>query len=201
MKESTLYKLSPKRFPEYTPKIKSADKPVYDRPLDFPQDASVETVIADDEFAPPRLTRQDFEAAAIIARKKQNVDSGSNVPVTGFPLIDAKNIETVIADDEFAPPRLTRQDFTEESIEKARARLSMAYKGEEDSESLLADSSVEMAGVSVPEKLRLTREDFPGTGSEKMPKLVFKKKDSVSGEKKSFFKRLLPSFIAKRFFH
>ncbi len=49
-----------------------------------------------------------------------------------------------------------------------------------------------------PEKPRLTRADFPGTGSAQMPELVYKK-NFFPAPKKSLLRRMIPNFISKWF--
>ncbi len=188
MKENLHYRPKDSETPQILVSTESANDPVFGDEFNENDYIITETIIADDEFAkPPRLTRENFNEEAIIARKKSLEQNSPKVEVTPIT-------ETIIADEQFNQHRrLTREDFTPEAIE--RARLGHNIAGNLQTKSVHADQEVSKAQ---PEKPRLTRADFPGTGSAKMPELVYKK-DFFPAPKKSLFRRMIPNFISKWF--
>ncbi len=208
MKENLKYKPTEYEKPEITVEKVSANDPIYGEDDFVVGDYIIaETIVADDEFAkPPRLTREDFSEEAIIARKKAALNNNPQIEVKPI-------IETVIADDSFNQHRrLTREDFTPEAIMRAKGEVIPKVETTQKSEPIQYPEyfkieknlrvneipSAQVIDEPLPTPKRLTRADFPGTGSAKMPELVYKK-DFIPAPKKSFFRRIIPNFISKWF--
>jgi|GEM_PF-6013343 len=213
MKENIVYKPVLENSSPFTPKKKSANDSLYG---DFTETGSTETIVADEALQPQRLTREDFTEEAIKARKQLKVEA---IPF----VVPEGNMERIVADEAFAntvSPRLTREDFSQQAIEKAhdargiapKEKLGSQYPGywKIGSEITVAGSQEEKKMDVLPgvpdqsntaslETKRLTRSNFPGTGSAEMPELVFKKTENVAPKKKSFSKRLIPNFVSKYF--
>ncbi len=201
-------------FETFNQTIGSANEPNYLIPD--------ETIVVDDVLSEIKLTRADFDEEAVILRKIAQGTSAKN------PTPDAvgRNIlanmpnkmnsteydtETIVVDDVLSK-RLSRADFTPAAIEKARLKNNNYISAEEKFNPTIPDHQLieknlrvggsEKSNLSVPDyqphNTKLTRKDFPGTGSAVMPELVFKK-NFPAAPKKSFLGRLVPKFISKFF--
>lgn len=215
MRENVLYQPRvEEKSPVITPQQESANDSVYSKEQENSSQVT-ETIIADDKFTESRLTKEDFREEIIMARK-----------LTGSAQNLEK--EVIIADEAFAKPvafedaskhRLTRADFTKEAIEHARelkgitprlqlgseypehVKIERALRVNETDEEKKTEEvfpPVEPRDTSPLETKRLSRSDFPGTGSAEMPPLVFKKEETLP-ERKNFFKRFLPNFVSRYF--
>lgn len=123
MRENLAYNSEPikKDSPGETNYLEGVNDPVFDYRI-----GKVEQTVSDQDYAPKtekRLTREDFEEKAIIARKIKIIPEAGDI--FSQPLVSVEDMETIVVDDALvqkpAPkPLLTRADFSKEAIERLR---------------------------------------------------------------------------------
>lgn len=123
MRENLAYNSEPikKDSPDETKYLEGVNDPVFDYRI-----GKVEQIVFDQDYAPKaekRLTREDFEEKAIIARKIKIIPEAGDI--LAQPLVSVEDIETIVVDDALAQkaapkPLLTRANFSKEAIERLR---------------------------------------------------------------------------------